>query len=435
MANILIVEDENAIAELIAEILADKGYVPTYVNSASKAFKALNETQFSAILLDIWLEGSELDGIGVLKTIKTSFTDLPIIMISGHGNIETAVEAIRLGAYDFIEKPFKAEKLIISVQRAVKTFELITENNFLKDHGNITLDKLAGTSKQISNLRKSALNLAVNPNSRIVICGEVGTGKEFLAKYIHDNSARKSKKFFTMNPAQEVIFNNSTQNGNNFLNVFQNYNGGTVYIDELTNLDHKDQIKLLSILQKNLCDIRFICGTSTDPLKSIENSALNPDLYYRLSVSTLKIPAIRERREDIEILCTNFIRYYSNLLKIDEISITPQALTAMQMYDWPGNVRQLKNVSEWLMIMKEKDKTTIEVLDLPNEIYSNKVNTLDQWVTQCLSQPYKIAKKIFDQEYFNTQFSKFDNNVAKVARYAKVNRVALHKKIKQLKNS
>lgn len=431
MSNILIVDDELDIRELMSDILTDEGYTVTLANSASSALKAVEGNNFSTVLLDIWLENSELDGIGVLKTIKSSLPNLPVIMISGHGNIETAVQTIKFGAYDFIEKPFKAEKLIILVERAVKTYELLQENNLLKNKERYTIDELAGTSKQIQHLCKAALNVAAT-QSRVIITGQDGTGKEYLAEYIHLNSDRRHKNFVivTASSLTSENFDNEMQGGGN-VGYLDKAKDGTLYIDELAHLGDKVQLKLLNLLQNKKYNIRYIAGSCKDLAKMVSNGNFSSNLYYRLNVVPLHIPPLCERKDDVKILLEKFLNYYSELFKTERVKLTPAALGVIQHYNWPGNVRQLKNVAEWLIIMKSKDKTIIDTNDLPNEILAIKTNdSEDNWLARALSEPFKEAKKIFEYHYFNNQLSKNGHNITKVAEQVGINRTALHKKIK-----
>lgn len=434
MTSILIVDDEADIRDLLSDILSDEGYSITCVSSAAKAIDAVTSGNFSAMVLDIWLEGSDMDGIGVLKAIKSVDSDLPVIMISGHGNIETAVQTIKLGAYDFIEKPFKAEKLTIMIERAVNNYNLLRENHLLKSQAGNSLIEIEGTSRVMQNLSKAALSAAAS-NSRIILTGEDGTGKEFLAKYIHQNSSHAAKNFAIINAAslsdenfEQELFGKAHKIG-----MLQRCKGGTIYIDELTDLSPKVQSKFLNVLQDTKFDVRIIAGSSRDMNKAIEDGTLNSSLYYRLNVVPIHIAPLREHREDIELLVAKFLQHFSSHMGISAVKLSESAIAALQIYNWPGNVRQLKNVVEWLMIMKSKENKIIEASDLPAEIVAfEKSPGNDNWVNSAFAKSLKEARDSFEREYLNAQLARYGGNISKTATHVGMDRTALHRKIKSL---
>lgn len=433
MSNILIVDDKADIRDLVSDILTDEGYHTIAVSSAAKAIEAVKQTHFATAILDIWLEGSEMDGIGILKTIKNLSPDTSVVMISGHGNIETAVETIKLGAYDFIEKPFKAEKLKIIVERAVNNHNLITENNQLKQQ-HLASTKYVGQSKATATLLKAAGSAAAS-NSRIIITGESGTGKEMLARHIHSASERKSKPFHVLYAASitEDNFNDEVFGTELKPGLLDRAEGGTIYIDELAEMSQVVQSKFLKILQDTKYNFRVIAGSSKNLQAMAESGAINSSLYYRLNVVPLYIDPLRNRAEDLACLIEHFVTFFSTAMKLGNITFSENALSALQIYDWPGNVRELKNVIEWVMIMKAKDKSVIERDDLPAEIQHNLVaSNDDNWIADSFSKPIKDARDDFEKKYLEAQLQKFNGNISKTAEYVGMERTALHRKMKAL---
>ncbi len=433
MSNILIVDDKADIRELVSDILQDEGYNTIAVSSAAKAMEALRQSHFSAAILDIWLEGSEMDGIGLLKTIKTLSPDTSVVMISGHGNIETAVETIKLGAYDFIEKPFKAEKLKIIVERAVNNHNLVTENNQLKNQSSAVL-QYVGQSKATLSLLKSA-NAAAISNSRIVITGEAGTGKEMLARHIHNLSERKSKPFNVLYAASLTEDNFETEifGSQLKLGLLDRSEGGTIYIDELAEMNLVVQSKFLKLLQDSKYHFRVIAGSAKNLNSMAESGAMNSSLYYRLNVVPLHIEPLRNRVEDLPCLADNFASFFAGVMKCEAIKFSENAISALKMYHWPGNVRELKNVIEWLMIMKAKDKSVIDREDLPAELQNNLIaSNDDNWLVDSFEKPIKDARDEFERRYIETQLQRFNNNISKTAEYVGMERTALHRKMKAL---
>jgi two-component system nitrogen regulation response regulator NtrX len=434
MSNILVVDDEVDIRDLVSDILNDEGYTTVRAGSAARAIEAITSESFQAVILDIWLEGSDMDGIGVLKAVKNLYPELPVIMISGHGNIETAVQTIKLGAYDFIEKPFKAEKLTLMVERAVNNYNLILENNLLKRGSDDSLFELKFSSRALQAVIKCAKS-AADSNSRITITGEDGVGKESLARYIHKNSHRSSKAFVVLNAFgindenfEAMLFGKSHEIG-----LLQRCKGGTLYIDEVTDLSPKVQSRFLSVLQDVKFDVRVITASSKDLGKAIDDGILNSSLYYRLNVLPLYIPPLREYTEDIGVLMEKFLNAFELQNSTEAISISSEAISALQLYSWPGNIRQLKNIAEWLAIMKSKDQKCIEVSDLPAEIKSsNNAIEQDNWVMSAFAKPLKEARDNFEREYLKSQLSRYGGNISKTAIHVGMDRTALHRKIKAL---
>ncbi len=451
MAHILIVDDEADIRELIADILRDEGYQPLCASSASEAIQCFENGELpSAVVLDIWLEGSEMDGIGILKYVKSNHQNIPVIMISGHGNIETAVQTIRFGAYDFIEKPFKAEKLIIMVNRAIEAFRLAQENKALKLQEKL-IGELIGASKAIQQLKAAAL-MAAPSNSRIVITGEPGSGKEVLARLIHDNSKRAKKPFCILHSSNlseeqlEVeLFGTENKNFKK-AGLLEKADHGTLYIDEISEMPIATQGKLLKFLQTQTFhkiggskdikpDVRIIAASSKNLENEITSGKFNQSLYYRLNVVPLRIPPLLERKEDIKYITEHFLKSFSNSLGVPYKSLSDEALTLMSAYDWPGNIRQLSNVVEWLYIMTSDDVKEITAEMLPQEVLlsiNGKHKNLNPVNSDILSKELKKARELFEKEYLCAQLNRFSWNISKTADFIGMDRTALHRKIKSL---
>lgn len=446
MPNVLIIDDEADIRELVSDILKDEGYTTKVAANAKEAIGQMEALHsLSAVILDIWLEGSEMDGIGILKKIKALHPTLPVIMISGHGNIETAVQTIRLGAYDFIEKPFKAEKLLILLERAISSYTLIKQNDELKKANDINSEYI-GVSKQSLAILNTVKTIA-NTNSRVLISGPHGVGKEALARYIHKKSTRADKPFFTINAANisedkfdEELFGLDSRNGAHKEGVLDKANEGTLYIDEISEMPTKVQAKFLKVLQESggakKYDIRIITGTSKNLLSEIENGKLNQSLYYRINVVPIEISPLVQRKDDIRVLIEYFIEHFAKILSVKKVSLTKQALGTLEIYNWPGNVRQLKNTVEWLMIMYGKQKLSIDTEDLPIEFMLDYKKPKGGKVTldpDIISKPLKEAREDFEKEYLTLQLDRFLGNIAKTAEFVGMERTALYRKLKLLK--
>lgn len=451
VAHILIIDDEADIRELIADILKDEGYQPLSASSASEAIQCFeNGAMPVAVILDIWLEGSEMDGIGILKYIKNNHPNIPVIMISGHGNIETAVQTIRHGAYDFIEKPFKAEKLLIMISRAIEASRLAQENKALKSQEKL-IGELIGTSKSIMQLKNAAL-MAAPSNSRIVITGEPGSGKEVLARLIHDNSKRSKKPFCILHASNlseeqlEIELFGTDDKNLKKSGLLEKADHGTLYIDEISEMPIATQGKLLKFLQtqtfqkiggnKDLKpDVRIIAASSKNLEEEITQGKFNQSLYYRLNVVPLKIPPLCERKEDIKLIAEYFLKSFSNSLGIACKTLTHEALALMAAYDWPGNLRQLSNVIEWLYIMTPDNVKEITAEMLPQELVlavSGKHRNLNPVNSDILSKELKKARELFEKEYLHAQLNRFSWNISKTADFIGMDRTALHRKIKSL---
>lgn len=447
MTDILIIDDEADIRDLISDILQDEGFTTTTVKNSAQTLEHLeNGRAPKAVILDIWLEGSDLDGIGLLKHIKSNYPNIPVIMISGHGNIETAVKTIRMGAYDFIEKPFKAEKLIILVRRAIETSVLAAQNITLKQNYEVNAD-IVGNSKSIQSLRNAAL-LAAPTNSRVFITGEVGTGKEVLARMIHNKSKRGNHPFMIMQSASmsaeqledQLFGTHASSHG-----LLEVCDGGTLFIDEISEMPLATQNKLLHFLQQNTfqrigsglmirSDVRIIAASSKNIDDEVAAGNISQSLYYRLNVIPLHITPLRERKEDIKPIAEHTIQQHA-LQQGRKILITDDAYSTLCAYDWPGNVRQLLNTIEWLIIMSQNSTAEIDVSSLPQAIIDavhNKHTKLNPLSSEIISKQLKQARDLFEKEYIIAQLDRFNGNISKTAAFIGMDRTALHRKIKSL---
>lgn len=448
-ADILIVDDEIDIRELIAGILEDEGYETRTANSSDAALDAIKDRRPSLIVLDIWLEGSRMDGLELLEIIKEAHPNLPVVIISGHGNVETAVSAIRKGAYDYIEKPFKVDRLILLVERALENSTLKRENTQLKLKSGE--DGITGDSplarQLISNIEKIAPT-----NSRIFITGLPGTGKELAAKSIHNASFRANRPFVTINSAalvaekmEEELFGIEDQSGNvTKIGAFEESHGGTLMIDEVGDMPIDTQAKILRVLvnqqfervgghKKVKVDVRIITTSSRDLTLSIARGEFREDLYHRLAVVPLHVPTLEERREDIPSMIAEFSNNYCQVTGLIDKGFTESAIAMLQTKTWPGNARELRNHIERLIILKgESSDNLISVDDIQN-VESNIDNQMAGFsITEIMSLPLREARELFEKEYLTTQISRFSGNISKTAAFIGMERSALHRKLKSL---
>lgn len=451
-ADILIVDDEADIRGLISDILKDAKYNTRTAHNSDSAFKALAERVPSAIILDIWLQGSELDGLGILELVKKKYSHIPVIMISGHGNIETAVSAIKIGAYDFIEKPFKEDRLLLVVARALENAKLRSENSELKTRGKFEM-QLNGSSQVILQLRHTLEKIAPT-SSRILISGSPGTGKEMFARLIHAKSARSAGNFVVMNGAglsadriEAELFGVEDSNptgGAEKLGAFERAHNGTLFIDEVTDIPLETQARLLRALQENgftrqhgkqrvEVDVRVIAATNNNLENAISTGRFREDLYYRLNVVPVRMPQLKERREDIPELCSYFLKRMAEASGLPIRSLSQEAVVMLQAYSWPGNVRQLRNMMEWLLIMTSGRADNITADELPPEILtSNPVLARPETNADIMSMVLRDARELFEKQYLAAQIERFGGNISRTSNFVGMERSALHRKLKLL---
>jgi two-component system nitrogen regulation response regulator NtrX len=452
-AKILIVDDEEDIRALIRGILEDEGYVVEEAANSTSAFTAIREQAPDLMVLDIWLQGSEKDGMEILDALQADETYLPVLMISGHGTIETAVKAIKNGAYDFIEKPFKSDRLLLMIARALETARLKQENRLLKTRSDNQEHQLIGDSGALRALRQQVEKIAPT-NSRVMITGEAGTGKEVVARTIHRQSARKDQAFTAINCAvlhperlEEELFG-IDKGANRKTGLLENTNGGTLFLDEVVDMPLETQGKILRFLQENKffpvgstqarsVDVRVISSTNQDLDEAVKEGRFREDLLYRLNVVTLDVPPLTARKDDILPLAKHFMAVFAQQTGQEVEGFTREAEMALKTCPWPGNVRQLKNVMEWIMIMNNFSACThIEKSHLPPQVIGISSSAAsNENVGDYLSFPLREARENFEKEYLSQQVQRFNGNISQTAEFIGMERSALHRKLKSLEIS
>jgi two-component system, NtrC family, nitrogen regulation response regulator NtrX len=452
-SDILIVDDEADIRELVAGILQDEGHGARTARDSDDALAAIVARRPNLVFLDIWLQGSRLDGLQLLDALKAEHPQLPIVMISGHGNIETAVSAIKRGAYDFIEKPFKADRLLLVAERALENSRLKREVRELKQHGPLAA-MVVGHSAAANQLRQTIEKVAPT-NSRILIIGPSGCGKELAARTIHSLSARADGPFVVINAAAitpehmevELFGVEGGANGGHArkIGALEEAHGGTLFIDEIADMPRETQNKILRVLvdqtfqrvggsTKVTVDVRIVSSTGRNIEADIAAGRFREDLYHRLSVVPIRVPGLAERREDIPELVDYFMTQISHTTGLPMRTVGADALAVLQSHDWPGNVRQLRNNVERLMILAGGDPSAvITATMLPQDVSSMipnmpSANGGEHLMTLALRE----AREVFEREYLLAQISRFDGNISRTAEFVGMERSALHRKLKAL---
>ena len=449
-ADILVVDDETDIRDLIAGILEDEGHRTRLARDSDEALKAIEDRRPHLVILDIWLQGSRLDGLEVLSVMKRAYPDLPVVIISGHGNIETAVTAIKRGAYDYIEKPFKSDRLVLVTLRALEASQLKREVKELKERSVVSADMI-GKSPAINQLRNQIDRVAPT-NSRILIRGSSGTGKELAARVIHQKSHRADGPFVVLNAAamapdrvEEELFGTEDRTGGpRKVGALEEGHTGTLYIDEVADMPMETQGKVLRVLveqkftrlggaQKVSVDTRIISSTSRDIEREIEEGRFRQDLFHRLNVVPLRVPSLAERREDIPDLIHYFVGQVAQASGLAPRQIGEDAIAVLQAHDWPGNVRELRNNIERLMILAGGDPGAVITADmLPEEIGSNVPLPVNGGAEHLMSLPLREAREIFEREYLIAQINRFGGNISRTAEFVGMERSALHRKLRAL---
>ncbi|WP_207478774.1 nitrogen assimilation response regulator NtrX [Arenibaculum pallidiluteum] len=450
--DILIVDDEADIRMLISGILEDEGMKTREAGDADQAIAAVKARRPSLVILDIWLQGSRLDGIEILRELKREHPHLPVIMISGHGTIETAVSAIKQGAYDFIEKPFKADRLILLVERAIEASRLRRENEELKLRAG-TATELVGRASAINQLR-SVIEKVAPTGSRVLVTGPPGSGKEVVARMIHARSRRADGPFVALNCAimrperlEIELFGteSGTEGGPRKVGTLEQAHGGTLLLDEVADMPVETQGKIVRVLQEQSfervggsgrveVDVRVLASSNRDLQAEIEAGRFRQDLYYRLAVVPVRVPALAERREDIPLLARHFMQRSAETSGLPPREFGEDAMAALQAYDWPGNVRQLRNVVDWLLIMASGDpKEPIRADMLPPEIGAITPTVL-KWDKggEIMGLALREAREVFEREYLLAQVTRFGGNISRTAAFVGMERSALHRKLKSL---
>ena len=450
--DILIVDDERDIRSLISMTLEDEGYATKQAAGAAEARNLLLSEPPKLAILDIWMRESDMDGLELLEWSKSIYPDLPILMISGHGTIETAVQAIRNGAYDFIEKPFKEERLLMMVSRALESAKLTRENTELKARMiDGAAPELIGKSPVMRGIRQSIDKIAPTA-SRVLVNGPSGSGKELAARCIHNKSDRKDERFVVANCARlaservdaELFGSESLQSHRRVVGLFEQAHKGTLYFDEICDLPLETQGKIVRAVNEQrfrrvggntevVVDVRVISASSRDLAAEISAGRLREDLYYRLGVVPLAMPPLVQRREDIALLAKHFTALVAKRLGVLPFKLSDEVLAAMQGYGWPGNVRQIHNVIETMLILAPADRNEPIDLDLlPAEIHNVVRSGDESEMDTLMGLPLRGAREEFERAYLVTQLHRFDGNVSRVATFIGMERSALHRKLKAL---
>jgi two-component system nitrogen regulation response regulator NtrX len=451
-SDILIVDDETDIRELVAGILQDEGYNTRTAANSDEALNALRTRRPNLVFLDIWLQGSKLDGLQLLDTIKQEYPSLPAVMISGHGNIETAVAAIKQGAYDYIEKPFKADRLVLVAERALETSRLKRQVYELTQMAAPSM-KLVGRSAVMNQLRQTIEKIAPT-NSRVLVVGASGSGKELSARTIHALSTRSSGPFVAINAAaitpdqMEVeLFGREQLNGaeGRKVGALEEAHGGTLYIDEIADMPRETQNKILRVLvdqtfqrvggtAKVSVDVRIASSTSRNMEAEVAAGRFREDLYHRLSVVPLRVPPLAERRDDIPELVQYFMEQISVSTGLPVRKIATDAMAVLQSHDWPGNVRQLRNNVERLLILAGGEPDTEITADMLPQDVGSMVPSMPggNGGEQLMGLPLREAREAFEREYLRAQINRFGGNISRTAEFVGMERSALHRKLKAL---
>ena len=448
MSDILITDDERDIRELISDILQDEGFTTRLAGTSDECMAEIAANPPALMILDIWLKDSNMDGIDILKSVKRDHPDIPIVIISGHGNIEIAVAAIKQGAYDFIEKPFNIDQLMVVIRRAMETSKLRRENLELK-RGEVGNTDMLGDSAAFRTL-KSQLDKVTKSNGRVMLTGPAGSGKEIAARYIHANSSRANAPFVTVSSAsvepdrmEEVLFGREGGSRGIEKGLLEEANGGVIYFEEIADMPLGTQSKILRVLvdqrfqrvggnDKVQVDLRVISSTNRDLNAAIEAGTFREELFHRLNVVPIAVPSLEERREDIPVLAEYFIDMFNKVQGLPLRKLADDARALLQTMLWPGNVRQLKNVVERVLILGDtSDEITAKELPASDEasavedgriVLSGGLATL----------PLREARELFEREYLLTQINRFGGNISRTASFVGMERSALHRKLKSL---
>ena len=450
--DILIVDDERDIRTLVSVTLEDEGFTTIEASNAKEAREHLVSHPPSCVILDIWMRDSDMDGLELLSWCRSLYPDLPVVMISGHGTIETAVHALRVGAYDFIEKPFKAERLMLTVNRAIQTAKLERENRELKTRNqDFTQLELIGQSAAMRNV-KTAIEKLSTSASRVLIQGAAGTGKELVARKIHENSERGTHKFVVANCAKltqdkadlELFGSESIQDGRRVVGLFEQAHLGTLYFDEICDLPVHTQAKLVRAVAEQKfrrlggasevqVNVRIISASAQNLPHAIEQGRLREDLYYRLGVVSLSVPSLAERREDIPLLAKYFMKVSAVQFGKQPLKLGDEVLSTFRAYHWPGSVRQMRNVIESMLITaSDRDDKMLGIEDIPSDVLTNDITMVPDLPNDIYALPLREAREVFEARYLSEQLERFDGNISKVAKTIGMERSALHRKLKSL---
>lgn len=447
MSSILIVDDERDIRELIGDILRDEGYKVRLAANADACIAEINAEAPALMILDIWLKDSRMDGIDILKTVKRDNPDVPVVIISGHGNIEIAVAAIKQGAYDFIEKPFNIDQLMVVVRRAMETARLRRENSELRKR-DVSAAEMLGGSPAFKAL-KAQLEKVTRSNGRVMLTGPAGAGKEMAARFIYSNSNRAAAAFVSVSSAaiqpdrmEEVLFGRETPERGVEKGLLEQAHGGVVYFDEVADMPLGTQSKILRVLveqqfsraggsDKVRVDLRVISSTTHDLRAEIGAGRFRQELYDRLNVVPIAVPSLEDRREDIPDLTRHFIAMFHRTQGLPLRTLSAEAEALLQTMHWPGNVRQLRNVIERVLILGD-GAGPIEARELPGQEAAGEGQERLVLGGATAMLPLREARELFEKEYLLTQINRFGGNISRTASFVGMERSALHRKLKSL---
>ncbi len=451
--DVLIVDDEVAIREVVGAILEDEGYRPRQAANGEEALREIERRRPGLVLLDIWLEGSKLDGVQILERIKAGYPDVPVVMFSGHGTIETAVAAIKKGAYDFIEKPFKSDRMLLSIEHAMEASRLKRENDELRMRMGDDVE-LIGGSPAMTRVRQ-LIDKVAPTNSRVMISGPPGSGKEVAARAIHARSRRAAGPFVVLNAASlgldrvdlELFGAEQGWLGADqprVIGSFERADGGTILLDEIADMPLETQGKILRVLQEQRftrlggdgrveVDVRVIATSNRDLRTEMAAGRFREDLYYRLNVVPLVMPPLGERRTDIPELVRYFMQAAARSVGAPVAIVGEEAMAVLQTAHWPGDVRQLRNTIEWVLIMAPRDGGAISVDQLPSDLSNSAAASMDPSANgELVSMPLREAREHFERSYLQAQLQRFGGNISRTANFVGMERSALHRKLKTL---
>ncbi|BCH59653.1 sigma-54-dependent Fis family transcriptional regulator [Agrobacterium vitis] len=450
-SDILVVDDEEDIRDIVSGILSDEGHETRTAHDADSALAAISDRAPRLIFLDIWMHGSRLDGLALLDEIKARHPDLPVVMISGHGNVETAVSAIKRGAFDFIEKPFKADRLILIAERALENSKLKREVTELKRRTG-DANELIGSSVAVSQLRQTIEKVAPT-NSRIMIVGPSGSGKELVARMIHKRSARAAGPFVTLNAAaitpdrmEVALFGTEGGPGQSRrIGALEEAHRGILYLDEVGEMPRETQNKILRVLvdqqfervggnKRVKVDVRIISSSAYNLESLIAEGRFREDLFHRLAVVPVRVPPLAERREDIPFLVDMLMRHIAEQAGIRKRKIGEDAMAVLQAHDWPGNIRQLRNNIERLLILTQNDGADVPISAemLPTDLGEMLPKVSGRSDYQIMTLPLREAREMFERDYLIAQINRFGGNISRTAEFVGMERSALHRKLKSL---
>ena len=447
MGNILIVDDEKDIRQLISDILKDEGYSTKLAANSTECINEINSSPPDLLILDIWLKDSHMDGIDILKVAQRDNPEIPVVIISGHGNIEIAVAAIKQGAYDFIEKPFNTDQLLVVINRAMEVSKLRRENIALKIQ-DISRSEMIGKSNTFKTL-KNNLDKVTKSNGRVLLTGPPGSGKEVAARYIHANSNRSNFPFITINCAsiesnrmEEVLFGSQYKGIDVEPGLLEMAHGGVVYFDEVADMPTGTQSKILRVLVEQQfirlggsdtvrVDLRVISSTTKNLKALITEGKFREELYHRLNVVPIEVPSLEDRRDDIPELSSLFLQELHNQQGLSDRKLSEDSLTLLQSMEWPGNVRQLKNHIERILILgPEDDFISVNELNELNPSFEDE--NIETVINNVVSLPLREARELFEKDYLLTQINRFGGNISRTASFVGMERSALHRKLKSL---